>query len=302
MVSLQKVINSALSLWLVSALAQRLSPRLGYRIGDFAAEQIARRRNSSLVRAMRANQWVVHGECLDRDALDQVIRGTFRYAARWIFDLYHYINNPTAIKELIVLSPSFQGLARRPTFDQEGLVIVGLHLSNFDLVLQWLCREGLQPLILTIPDPQGARRMEYERRRKAGMHLVPASVPALRQALHHLQRGGMVVTGIDRPLQAAKVRPRFFGRPAALPTHHIFLASKAHVPVVIAVTNLESDGKYHVYASERIEMDVHPDAGVEALHNAEKVLRVAEKFIRQVPQQWSVPLPVWPEILELVPG
>jgi KDO2-lipid IV(A) lauroyltransferase len=301
MVSLQQVINSALSLRLVSAFAQGLPPRLGHRIGDYAAEQIARQGNSELVRAMRANQWVIHGECLDGDELDQVMRATFRYAARWIFDLYHYIGNPTATGELIVLSPSFQELAQRPEFDRHGLMIVGLHLSNFDLVLQWLCGEGLKPLVLTLPDPQGARRMEYERRRKAGMNLVPASFPALRQALHHLQRGGLVVTGIDRPLPTSRVRPRFFGRPAALPMHHIFLATKARIPLVIAVTNLEQDGKYHVYASDRIEMDAHPDPDLEALRNAEKVLSVAEEFIRRVPQQWAVPLPVWPEVLDFVP-
>ncbi|HLO17530.1 MAG TPA: hypothetical protein VK206_22045, partial [Anaerolineales bacterium] len=89
--------------------------------------------------------------------------------------------------------------------------------------------------------------------------------------------------------------------PAALPMHHIFLATKAHIPLVIAVTNLQQDGKYHTFASDLIEMDDYSDPEVGALRNAEKVLSVAETFIRQAPQQWSVPLPVWPEIMNLVP-
>lgn len=84
--------------------------------------------------------------------------------------------------------------------------------------------------------------------------------------------------------------------------HHIFLATKARVPIVVAVTILQEDGKYHVFASDFIEMDSHPDPDVEMIRNAEKVLHIAEKFIRRAPEQWSVPLPVWPEIMDLVPN
>lgn len=302
MIGLQQVINSSLSLRFVSALARWLSPRLGYPLARSVADQIVRQRNSNVVRAVRANQWVINGESLEGEALDQAVRETFRYWARCIFDLYHYIDDPDGTKELIVLEPSFQRLARRPEFDQRGLMIVGLHISNFDLILQWLCKQGLRPLALTIPDPQGGRRMEYEMRKRTGMNLVPASVSAFRQTLKHLQRGGMLVTGIDRPIPEPEACPRFFGRPAALPLHPVFLATKAQVPVIVAVANLQSDEKYHVFASDFIEMDPHPDPEVGMLRNTEKVLAIAEGFLRQAPQQWSVPLPVWPQVMELVPG
>lgn len=301
MISLQKIINSSLSLRLASALAQRLSPRLGYPFAHFVADQIARQQNSKLVRAVRANQWVIRGENLDGEDLDQVVRETFRNWAHCIFDLYHYVDNPDATKQLIVLEPSFQKFVRRPEFDERGLVLIGLHLSNFDLILQWLSKQGMKPLALTIPDPQGGRRMEYEMRRRTGLNLVPGSVGALRQAIKHLQRGGMVVTGIDRPISDPGPRPRFFGRPAALPVHPIFLATKAHVPVVVGAVNLQNDGKYHVSASDCIEMDPHSDPEAGLLQNAEKVLTVAEECIRQAPGQWSVPLPVWPQVMDLTP-
>lgn len=301
MVDLQKVINSSLSLRFVSALARRSSPRWGYRIADLIAEQITRQRDSKVVRAVRANQWVVNGERLDGSALEQVVRETFQYWAHCIFDLYHYIENPEATGQLIVMEPSFQQLAQRPEYDKRGLMIVGLHLSNFDLILQWLSRQGMKPLTLTIPNPEGGRQLEYEMRQRVGMKLLPASVGAFRQAIKHLQQGGMVVTGIDRPIPAPEARPRFFNRPAALPLHHIFLATKTHVPIVMAVASLQQDGKYHVCASDFIEMDSYPDPQVEKLRNAEKVLGIAEEFIRRAPQQWSVPLPVWPEAMDVVP-
>jgi KDO2-lipid IV(A) lauroyltransferase len=301
MVDLQQVINSSVSLSLVAAFARGLAPRWGYPVAAFIAEQIARQRNSRVVRAVRANQWVVSGKELSGEALDQVVRETFHHWAHSIFDLYHYIQDPLAADQLIVLEPSFQQLTRRPEFDRRGLMIVGLHLSNFDLVLQWLCKQGLNPLMLTIPNPQGGRQLEYEMRQRAGMRLLPASLSAFRQAIKHLQRGGMVATGIDRPIPNPQVCPRFFNLAAALPMHHIFLATKAHVPVVIAAATRRQDEKYHVFASDFLEMDSHPDPQVEMLRNAEKILSRAEEFIRRAPRQWSVPLPVWPEVMDKVP-
>lgn len=297
----QQVVNSSLSLRLVSLLAQLFSPRLGYQIAYGLAEQIARRSNSDLVQAIRANQWVVNGEVLKGDALDRLVHKTLRNAARSLFDLYHYSHDFEATRRLIVFDASFDVIAQRPEFAERGLLIAGLHLSSFDLVLQWLSRDGLRPLVLTIPEPTGGRRMEYEIRKRTGMNLVPASVGALRQAVKYLQQGGMVLTGIDRPIEKPEVSPRFFGRPAALPTHHIFLAIKAHVPIVITVAYLQEDGKYHVFTSDLIEMDSCPNPKEAFLQNAEKVLAIAERFILRAPQQWSVPLPVWPQIVSQIP-
>lgn len=301
-IDLQQVIYSSLSLRFTSSLARSLPPQLGYRIAYGLAEQIAQRRNSRLVRAIRANQWMASQEVLQGEKLDQAVRATLRCTAHSLFDLYHYNHDFDATRQRIVFDSSFDIIARRSEFERHGLVVAGLHLSNFDLVLQWLCKDGLKPLVLTIPHPTGGRRMEYEVRKQTGMNLIPASVGALKQALKHLQRGGMVLTGIDRPIDKPRVCPRFFGRPAALPIHHIFLASKAGVPVVITATYLQPDGKYHVFASHPIEMELHPDPAERTLRNAEKVLAMAETFIQRSPPQWSVPLPVWPDIVNQSPN
>ena len=300
-IDLQQVINSSLSLRLVSSLAHSLPPRLGYQFAYGLAEQVARRQHSRLVRAVRANQWVIHGETLQANALDEVVRQTLRYSAHSLFDLYHYNSDPEATRQLLVFDSSFDAIIRRSEFEERGLVIAGLHISSFDLVLQWVCRTGLKPLVITIPNPQGGRQVEYEVRKRLGMNLIPASVTACRHALKHLQHGGMVLTGIDRPIEQPEVWPRFFGRPAALPVHHIFLAIKARVPIRIAVNYLQPNGKYHIVASDPIDMEPCSDAVEEMLQNAEKVLTVAEEFIRRSPQQWAVPLPVWPQSMDLVP-
>ena len=298
---IQQIINSSFGVSLVSALGRGIPTWLGHRLSNFVAEWISAQRNSKVVRAVRANQWVISGENLEKAALDEAVCQTFRNAARSIFDLYHYIHDAAAIDRLIVMDQSIQQLFERREFAKRGLVVAGLHLSSFDFVLQALHLRGLRLMALTIPDPRGGRRVEFEMRKKTGMNLMPASVNTLRQALKHLQRGGVVLTGIDRPIPDVKYRPRFFGRPASLPTHHVYLATRAQVPVIIMVTNLQADGRYTVISSHPIEMESHPDRQLEMLRNAEKVLSIAETFICKVPHQWTISLPVWPEALEQVP-
>jgi lauroyl/myristoyl acyltransferase len=64
----------------------------------------------------------------------------------------------------------------------------------------------------------------------------------------------------------------------------------------------QADGKNHIFTSDPIEIESHPDADTEILRNAEKVLSIAEDFIRQAPNQWSITLPVWPEELVRTPS
>jgi KDO2-lipid IV(A) lauroyltransferase len=300
-VDIQRIISSRIGVLLALSLLRLIPRPLGHRLANYAGDRMAAHPESLMVRTARTNQWVARGEGLDKEALDQAVRQTFRSTARSIFDLYHYMYYPSAMDRIVVLDKSMDCLMQRPEFDRRGLMVVGLHISNFDLVMHQVTRKGLRPLLLTIPDPQGGRRIEFEIRRKAGMNLMPPSFSALRQAIRHLQQGGAVMTGMDRPVPDPDVRPLFFGRPARLPTHHISLALKANVPVIMA-TFRKPDGKSYVYISDLIEMDHYPNRQEELLRNAEKVLRVGEGFIRQAPEQWSISLPVWPEALNETPG
>jgi phosphatidylinositol dimannoside acyltransferase len=300
---MEQLMNSPAGVTLASLLGRTTPPRLGYAIARLAATWVASRRNSKPVQAARANQWVVNGENATPEALDQAVRAVFQNAARSIYELYHYAGNLQAVGKIFRLDPSAQVFANRPTFDQRGLVVVGLHLNGFDLGLQWICSGEVKPLVLTIPNPQGGRQLEFEMRKKTGMNLIPTSVMGLRQALDYLALGGLVASGLDRPQGTeARHKPLFFGRPANLPTHYIYLALKARVPVMVTASRREADNTYTIFASPPIEMDPYSDRTAALLRNAEKVLAVAENFIRQQPRQWVITLPVWPETVNQVPA
>src|SRR5512133_1490950 len=102
MADLQQIINSSLSLRIVSTLARHLPSRWGYRIGDFVAGQLARRRDSKLVQAMRLNQWVATGESVAAERLDELVCEVFHYSAHFLFDLYHYGEHLQAARSCIL--------------------------------------------------------------------------------------------------------------------------------------------------------------------------------------------------------
>lgn len=298
---LQRIINSRFSVKLVSLIGRTVPASIGYRVADFVAGWFVTRRQSNLVRGIRLNQWVIRGAGPDKETLDQAVQDTLKNVARELYSLYHYIHDPNAIRDKVVLNSVARGLLERPEFSDRGLMVVGVHLSNFDFVLQSLCMQGMRAFALTIPDPQGGNRLEYEIRKKTGLNVVPASLSAIRQAAKHLELGGLVLTGIDRPVVNPKLHPVFFGQPSSLPTHHIHLAMRTGVPVLVVAAMLGADGRYHVLTSEPIEMESGSDHDKAIGWNAERVLKEAEKFVSQAPEHWCMTLPVWPDLMDLVP-
>jgi KDO2-lipid IV(A) lauroyltransferase len=298
----REVINSRYGIGFALWLGKVMPFHLGKRMARWAASWIVSHRDWEMVRAVRANRWVVSGGTLQGAELDQAVRDTFQYTADAQFILYHYFQNLEAVLRLVDINPEIEAVLHRPKYEQPGLVLVGLHMGNFDLIVQGSGLLGWEALFLTLPELGGGYQRQYEIRTRTGMNVIPATFSGVKQAINYLRQGGMVVTGIDRPESGMNYRPMFFNRLSALPVHHIVLALKARVPVRVACLHLDADEKYHFNVSDPIEMQPHPDHRQEVLLNAEIVLKVAEEYIRQTPDQWSMTFPVWPEALAEMPG
>jgi len=297
----RNAINSPLGLS-IALLIGRITPNcVGHRLVNHAADRISARKDWKMVQAVRLNQWVVRGESLDQAELDEAVRENFRCTARSIFDLYHNINNPNVFHQIVEVHPTAEQLLHRPEFSERGLVVAGIHMSNFDFIGQAAGIEGVKAMFLALPDTHPGYRKQLEMRKEKGMNIVPTSMGAIKKAVKYLREGGVVMTGIDRPDESFPYRPLFFGRPAPLPIHHIFMALKAQVPILVGSVIGRPDGKYHFLFSDPIEMQLNPDKHQEIVHNAESVLRIVENFIRQDPSQWSMTFPVWPDAMSQVP-
>jgi KDO2-lipid IV(A) lauroyltransferase len=299
--NLQTILNSKQAGRLALFLSRRIPASMGYRLAGYAAARIAANPRTPLVRAMRANQWVVSGCALSASELDEVVSESLGYVARAFFQLFRYLDSPAALEDLVVFGPEAQELLRRRPQTERGVVVCGVHMSSFDLVMRAAALEGAHIFGLSLPQANEAVEWQHEIRRQVGMEILPASIANLRQSVHRLQAGEMVITGIDYPRPGLKYKPLFFGHPAQLPTHHIYLAQKARVPIVLLASVLEEDGRYHVYSSEYIEMASDDDRDQEMVHNAEVVLQAAQALIRRAPRQWTIFQPVWPDVLGMAP-
>ncbi len=293
---LQKLTNSRFGVSLGLALGRITPPGLGYRLSALVARRIAARKDSPMVKAVRANQWVARGENLSPAELDEAVCQVFAHAGRCFVDLYHNLQNRQGLLSRVIDNAASQRLIEISQPGGQGCFFVAPHLSNFDIVMLALAYRGLQGQALTYGQPTGGYQIQNNIRAQTGLEITPVSDEAHRKAIARLKAGGLVATGVDRPIRRKAHSLTFFGRPSPLPAGHIRMAMQAGVPVLVGAAHMRPDGLYELLLSEPIPMQSHPDPDEAIRINGEAVLREIEIFIHQAPGQWLMYYPVWPEI------
>ena len=250
-----------------------------------------------MVNAVRANQAVVLGSNISSDYVTQAVDQVLKHAGRCFVDLYHNLQNPIGLKELSPLNPALENLITRSLDDSPGAFLVAPHLSNFDLVLLAAAYRGLKAQVLTYGNPTGGYQIQNEIRSQTGLNITPVSPEVHQQAIENMRNGGFVITAVDRPIRRKAHYMKFFGRLSPLPAGHIRMALEAGVPIIAVAAEFRTDERYHLRVSEPIDLVYHDDPDQEIRINGEAVLRVLEDYIRDVPGQWLMYYPVWPDDL-----
>jgi len=295
---LQAFTNSRYGVALALFLARSLPPWAGYWVGRRLANLIYRFRHSTIVQAVRVNQYVVSRGKLRGAALEARVRQVLHHGARCQYDFYHYLADPQAIRAKVHLDEKALDLIQPSQKAQRGVVVVAPHLSNFDLGMLAMGYSGLQALVLAIASPTSGYQWQNEIRQRSGLEVTPIGPDTLRDALRRLRQGGVVATGVDRPVPGKKETLTFFGRPAALPVGHVRMAMDAQVPIQVISISMTPDGQYHLRLSEPIEMEQTGDRKRDIRANAQQVLAEVEAHICQHPEQWLMYYPVWPDALQ----
>ncbi len=271
----------------------KLPPSIGYAVGRLLADLFSAQKNSSLVQAVRANQWVVRGKQLSSDQLDEAVRDVFRHAARCYYDFYSNLRNPDAIRSMVSLSPQVEALIESSRNGNQGAMVVGPHLSNFDLAMLAMAYQGFRAQGISPEQPPGGYVIQNQIRASTGLKITPVSPKSLQQAIDRMRKGGIAFTGVDRPVLSEKINPGFFGQTSNLPTGAIRMAVKADVPVIVVSARMNAEGKYQAKASEPIPMQKYTGRTTTIRKNTETVLEVVAKDIREAPEQWLMFYPVW---------
>ncbi len=304
---IQEIINGRIGVGLGYALGRITPPEQGERLAGWVGRVLGGKQDLPMVRAVRANQWIASGKQLSGEALDQAVVDVFRHTALTIYEYYHTLSDHQKLKELVAFPPKLGDIFQEAQKTKRGVIIAGVHVGNFDLVLRATAEhavqfEGMRVLALSAQSPGKGYQWQNDLRRQIGIEIVPASLSAMKLAIQHLEEGGVVVTGLDRPIPGAKYTPRFFNLPAPVPVLHVTLAQRTNSPVIITGAMKKSDGAFEVFVSDPFYTKTYPDRRQEIISNAESILEIAADFIRMAPQQWSMFYPVWPEVIDEQPA
>lgn len=297
----QVFFNSRYGVGLALALSRSVPARAGHSVARFLADRISHKKEWDLVRSIRLNQWVASGCTLSAPELDEIVQLTLRHTARCLYDLYHNLHDLPSTERMIDFSPEVNEIITSSREGRHPMMVVGVHMSNFDMVAQACAMRGMKAQAISAARPTSGYEWQNDIREASGLEITPASKSALRRAEKRLEEGGVVLTGLDRPVASTRYHPVFFGYPSNVPVHYIQIALKSRAPVIVAAAIMRPDGVYTIHASEPIYLRSYSNHHAEVLNNVQAILEVAEDYIRRAPYQWGMSFPVWPDLFPSLP-
>ncbi|MBC7235289.1 MAG: hypothetical protein H5T69_05565 [Chloroflexi bacterium] len=292
-------------------------PRLGYRLATRVASAMAKR-EATMFTTVRENLRHVLPHA-GAEELSRLAEEAIAHAGRTYYDMFRFSDEDYRRGRVPLRVDVEEWRAVREVLaDDRGTVLVGPHMSNFDMAARWIVAQGFTMQGLSLPQPNTGTRVLNRLRRRSGIEMTPLDVSALRMAVKRLRQGGIVLTGVDRPVSLMEEPVLFFDAPARLPTGHVRLALQTCSRIVVGCCLLESavdmssqgfartlgkkaalcrpdelDCCYRIQYAPPLEMEEVGGREESVRHNVMRVLEIIERMIRQAPSQWLMFVPVW---------
>jgi lauroyl/myristoyl acyltransferase len=228
----------------------------------------------------------------DDAALERLVRGVFRHAARAYAET---LRGPAAdrdvIRRLVVETPATVDAA----FATRGpAVYATLHFGSMTGMAAIVAERSPVPVtgpMETLADPE-LQRLMFELRSRPRARIV-ALAGARRTLRAALARGEVVGVVGDRPIAGGGVPTPLFGLPAALPIGPAYLALDAGAPLHIGAIRRAGRG----YRGRLVTIP-HQESSLPLRTQIEMLLAreaaVFEDFVAVAPQQWWAAFyPIW---------
>ncbi len=272
----------------------KVAPRwVGYGLARFAAALIARAQ-PGLYHVVQANLRQIMGPQVDPDLLAAKTQAVFAHAGQTYYDFFHAVDDDAAaIAREIVVPPDIVAAIRAEIAQGHGCLILGAHMSNFDLGILALGTQGLPIQALSLANPNEGFVVLNRLRAKWGLEITPITPQSLRQAIRRLKAGGIVMTAFDRPIPDDQHLIPFFGRPAYFALGPARLAVMTRAKVFMGCCHYVA-GQGYVLHAQPIEMVDTGDKQNDIETNACRMAEVLEGYVRQHPEQWMMFHPFWP--------
>lgn len=274
----------------------RYTPRwLGYGLVRALSGMIARQK-PQIYRTVQANLRHFLGPEADDATLHEMTRHVFFHAGQTYYDFFHAIDQPPEVLAGAVRIPeTIVAFVRSEMARGQGVLLLGAHMSNFDLLGLSVGARGLPIQMLSLANPRAGFHLMNYLRAKAGYEITPITPRSLRAAIRRLKSGGIVLTGMDRPIPEDRELIEFFGQLAYLPVGPVRLALMTGATVIMGSCYYEPDEGYALKATGPIEMIRTGDRRQDILANARRLAAILEEHVRAHPEQWLMFHPFWPE-------
>jgi KDO2-lipid IV(A) lauroyltransferase len=125
--------------------------------------------------------------------------------------------------------------------------------------------------------------------------ITPITTESLRKALRRLKNGGLVATGVDRPVPGDRELIEFFGRRAYLPVGPVRMALLTGATLIVGGCHFDPEEGYALEVVGPIGLVRTDDRRRDVMANARRVAAVLEELVRDHPDQWMMFHSVWPE-------
>jgi phosphatidylinositol dimannoside acyltransferase len=273
-----------------SVVVTVLSRRVAYALGS-AAGSLAYLFSSRARHAIQGNLAVVFDRPADSPVVRRTARAAFRNNGRNWTDALRLGSTTKAEIERRVKIDGWDLLEAAST-QGKGVILVGAHLGNIDVVGQIVAARGHQVTVPVEPvHPAALFRRTQRLRQSLGIHTVDTTTGA-RELLRALAGNQVVGIMADRNLAQTGVEVEFFGRPAIVSRGPAWLISKSEAPVLVGSGIRRPDGTF-VGSVSALNVRRTGDPAADERANAQSIISAVEERIREHPEQWSMFVSVW---------
>ena len=290
----QEFVNSQAVVRLGVLIAQHAPRWVGYGVARCIATLLVLRR-PQLYWIVRSNLVRVLGPCVGRQALHRAVYQVFCHAGQAYYDLFRAVGQPVSVHRSLVHIPD-AALARVTAnlAPGRGVLLVGPHVSNFNLGILAMAAHGLSTQVLSLSNPVAGHRTVNRLLIESGIEVTPISAESLRAAVRRLEAGGLVFTGADYPTTEGGELVEFFGEPALLPVGPARLCLLARVPVLVGACFWDRQRGYAMDITGPVQARHTGDRRADVLDCARRIAEAMELYVRAYPTQWLMFQRIWP--------
>ncbi|WP_165220571.1 lysophospholipid acyltransferase family protein [Affinirhizobium pseudoryzae] len=169
------------------------------------------------------------------------------------------------------------------------LIMVGMHLGNWEIGPIVMRRIGLQPYAMYVPPAGRAKAWIAERvRQKAGLRFIPPGMQGVRPALSILKSGGVVSIFCDEAF-GGRIRGPFFGRPPHLEGNlalAVRLARMTGATLCPWYTRRGEDFRFTLQFLDPVCLPKEPPGPDDLMRDVTRLSAVLEPVIAENAVQW----------------